>query len=246
MRRPTDPRHRHAPGSPADPEETARPVRRPWGLLALGLAIAAGVALERSGVLDWRSGLDLAQAWAGHWWLAPGLALATAALFAAGLPGSLMVWIAGILFPPQIAVPVLVAGGLAGALGAAELARVAVATGRRAEGDGRLLRLLARRSNFATLLAVRVTPGFPHSAINFAAGVLQVPRARFLASTALGLALKSAFYATAIHRAARLATLDDAISWSTVAPLVGLALLLLAGPPLVRRLRPAPEPAEPV
>lgn len=223
--------------------------RSRWGLALVALLVVAGLALERLGVLDWHAGLALAQGHADRWWLAPVLALVTAGLYAAGLPGSLMVWVVGILFPPQVAVPLLVAGGVAGALGAAELARVAVATGSRAEGDGRLLRLLARRSNFATLLAVRVTPGFPHSAINFAAGALKVPRARFLASTALGLAVKSALYATAIHRAARLATLDDAISWSTVAPLVGLALLLLLAPPLLRRFRgpadPAAVPVEP-
>lgn len=245
VRRPSDYRHRPAPSSPEEPGAAARPVRLPWGLLALLLAIAVGAALERAGVLDWRSGLGLAQTYAGRWWLGPALALVTAVLFAAGLPGSLMVWIAGILFPPQVAVPLLVAGGVAGALGAAELARLAVASGARPEGDGRLLRLLARRSDFTTLLAVRVTPGFPHSAINFAAGALGVPRGRFLASTALGLTAKSALYATAIHRAARLATLDGAISWSTVAPLAAVAVLLLASPPLLRRLRPASEPVEP-
>ena len=53
----------------------------------------------------------------------PLLALVTAALFAAGLPGSLMVFVAGILFPPMIAAPAFVAGGVAGALGAYSLAR---------------------------------------------------------------------------------------------------------------------------
>lgn len=245
VRHPSDPLHRDAAGSSEDLGAAERSVRRPWGLLALALAIAAGVTLERTGVLDWRSGLGLAQSYTGQWWLAPGLTLVTAALFTGGLPGSLMVWIAGVLFPPAVAVSVLVAGGLAGALGAAELARLAVVAGSRPEGDGRLLRLLARRSDFLTLLAVRVTPGFPHSAINFAAGALALPRGRFLASTALGLAVKSALYATAIHRAARLATLEDAISWTTVAPLAALSVLLLAGPPLVRRLRAGVEIAEP-
>ncbi len=254
MRRPSLPFLRRpsastaTPGSspvPSGSEGAARRPGPPWGLVALLLAIAAGVALERTGALDWRSGLGLAQAYTGHWWLAPGLALVTAALFTAGLPGSLMVLIAGVLFPPQIAVPLLVAGDLAVALGAAELARLAVVAGSRPEGDGRLLRLLARRSDFLTLLAVRVTPGFPHSAINFAAGALALPRGRFLASTALGLAAKSALYATAIHRAAHLATLEDAISWTTVAPLAALSVLLLAGPPLVRRLRADAETAEP-
>lgn len=215
----------------------------PWGFALLALLVLAGLALERLGVFDWRSGVALAQGHVGRWWLGPALALATAALYAAGLPGSLMVWVAGILLPPTAAVAVCVAGGVAGAFGAAALARIA--GGRVAPGadEGRLLRLLARRSDFATLLAVRVAPGFPHSAINFAAGALGVPSGRFLASTALGLAVKATLYVTAIRQAARVATLEEAISWRTLAPLAALSLLLLIAPPLLRRLRRSGEPA---
>ena len=209
-----------------------------------------GIGLERAGILDWRAGVALAQGYPGNWWLAPAVALVTAGLFSAGLPGSLMVFVAGILFPPTVAAPVFVAGGVAGALGAYSLAR-GVGRGRgwsaeHKEPDGRLLRLLARRDDFATLLAVRVAPSFPHSAINLAAGLLAVPRARFLASSALGLAIKGTLYVTAIHQAAGAATMEGAVSWRTIAPLVGLALLLLLGPPLLRRLRERREKSAPL
>ena len=154
-----------------------------------------------------------------------------------------MVWVAGILLPPAVAVPVFVAGGIVGSLGARWFAAIAGGA-RAAEADeGRLLQILTRRSDFATLLAVRIAPGFPHSAINVAAGILGVPWGRFLGATALGLAAKGTLYILAIHQATLVASLEDAISWRTLAPLAGLSLLLLLAPSLVRRLRRPREPA---
>lgn len=219
------------------------PARRiPWGLVLVLLLALAGFGLERAGVLDWHAGVTLARDYADRWWLAPALALVTALLYSASLPGSLMVWVVGILFPPAIAAPAFVAGGVAGALGAYTLARLAGGPGDRAADGSRLLRLLAQRSDFATLLAVRVAPSFPHSAINLAAGLLEVPRGRFLASTALGLAIKGTLYVGAIHQAAGAATMEGAISWRTLVPLAGLAMLLLLAPPFLRRLRPGACP----
>lgn len=224
---------RPSKSGPFSPPSAARSIasRGAWrsrmGLGLVALVALLGLGLERAGVLDWRAGVALAQGHAESWWLAPALALVTALLYAASLPGSLMVWVVGILFPPAIAAPAFVAGGVAGALGAYSLARGAARGGGRKEGDSRLLQVLARRSDFATLLAVRVAPSFPHSAINLAAGVLGVPRGRFLASTALGLAIKGTLYVSAIHQAANVATMEEAISWRTLAPLAGLTLLLL-------------------
>lgn len=202
----------------------------------------AGFVLERMGILDWRTGVAYAQDYTGRWWLAPALAATTAGLFATSLPGSMMVWVVGILLPPEVAVAAFVLGGTAGSLVAQTLGRIAGGRRGRDPEEDRLLGLLARRSDFTTMLAVRVAPGFPHSAINVAAGVLGVPRMRFLVSTALGLAIKGTLYVTAIHQATRFAALDGAISWRTIAPLVVLSLLLLLGPPLVRRVRGPREP----
>ena len=90
---------------------------------------------------------------------------------------------------------------------------------------------------------MRVAPSFPHTAINFAAGLLGIPLGRFLASTALGLAIKGTLYVSVIHQVAGAATMAEAISWRTVAPLAALTVLLLLGPPLVRRLRPRTDAA---
>ena len=58
----------------------------------------------------------------------------------------------------------------------------------------RLFSILERQGDFFTLCALRVLPGMPHSAINYAAGTLALPLPRFLAATALGLAFKSHLY----------------------------------------------------
>lgn len=224
-------------------------LRRFWGLGLLACVLVLGVAFERAGIFDWHAGVALAREYADRWWLAPALALVTALLYAASLPGSLMVWVVGILYPPAIAAPVFVVGGVAGALGAYTLAQAAKRSGGGEVEQNRALRLLARRADFATLLAVRVAPSFPHSAINLAAGLLEIPRRRFLVSTGFGLAIKGGLYVSAIHQAAGVATIAEAISWRTLVPLAGLTALLLLGPPFLRRLRGRTEaltvPVEP-
>ncbi len=215
----------------------ATPTTRRWLLGVLVLLALVGIGLERAGILDWRVGVTLAQQYSGSWWLGPALVLVTAALFAAGLPGSLMVWVFGVVFPPAAAVALFVVGGLAGALAAYSLARGAGRSTDSAAQDGRLVRLLGRRSDLATLVALRIAPSFPHSAINFGAGLLGIPRGRFLFATALGLTIKGGLYVSAIHQASQVASIEEAISWRTLVPLVGLTLLLLLGPPLARRIQ---------
>ncbi|MCL4837418.1 MAG: VTT domain-containing protein [Thermoanaerobaculia bacterium] len=216
-------------------------------LLAAALAaLGTAALLGRAGLLDWRLGLALAEGHAGAWWLPPALALVTAALFAASLPGSLAIWVGSLLLPPALAAPAFVAGAVTGSFGAYRLAHLARGSGRGTASSRRLRRLLARRSDFTTLLALRMAPGVPHSAINLGAGLLGIPLGRFLAASALGLGVKGTLYAVAIHRAARLAAVEEALSWPTLAPLAGLALLLLLAPPLARRVRDRrPPPAEP-
>jgi uncharacterized membrane protein YdjX (TVP38/TMEM64 family) len=199
--------------------------------------LAAGFVLERAGFLDWRAGVELARAHADRWWLAPALTAVTALLYAATLPGSLMMVVVGVLLPPHTGAAVIVVGGTAGALGAHALARAAGGDPPATGAVARLLAILARQSGFPTLLALRIAPGFPHSAINVAAGLLNVPRGRFLLSTALGLALKGTLFVTAIHHASRAASVEEAISWRILVPLAALSLLLLFAPPLLRRFR---------
>ena len=129
------------------------------------------------------------------------------------------------------------AGGTAGALGAYLFARRLTRLDVSAARGHRLFNILERQGDFFTLCALRVLPGMPHSAINYASGTLALPLPRFLAATALGLALKSYLYSAALHIAATTGAtgLSDLLRLDVLAPLLAIALLLLPGRFLRRR-----------
>ena len=235
--RPATNARRSKRSKPDSRDATGDKQRRSWGLALLLLLLVTGYVLERRGIFDWRSVVALAQSYADRWWLPPALALVTAALYTFTLPGSMMMIVTGVLLTPLTAID-----GVRRGRRRRRLRRLQAGAPRRRDSErdgvaGRLLGILARRSDFLTLLAVRVAPGFPHSAINAAAGILNLPPGRFLASTALGLAIKGTLFITAFHEASRATTIEEAISWRTLAPLGALSLLLLISPPLLRRLR---------
>lgn len=162
-----------------------------------------------------------------RWWLPLALVAAMTVLFAFALPGTAMFWLAGIVYPPPIGVVLVMTGGLTGALAAYHIAGNAGGAWAHERRDDHLMRFLRTRSEFLTLPAVRTLPTFPHSVINYSAGVLRVPLGRFLTASALGLALKGSLYVTAIHNAANAGAVEEALGWGVVAPLIGLALLFL-------------------
>lgn len=208
------------------------------------LAVAAVgllVLLSRGELPQWREGLEWAQSHAHHWWLGPLLALAMAAFLAVGLPGSIFIWISGLLFAPVYATPLLVAGGVSGAIAAYGLARRLSARRLESSDRRRMLDLLRQRGDFVTLVALRVAPGLPHAAVSFASGALAIPLRRYVAATAVGLTIKSGLYVTAIHRATHVASIEEALSWRTTAPLFVLAAVLLVAT-LVRSARTPPAP----
>jgi uncharacterized membrane protein YdjX (TVP38/TMEM64 family) len=203
------------------------PRRAPWGLALMGALVAAGVLATHLGLIDWRDSAEWARSHAHRWWLPLAIVAAMTLLFAFALPGTAMFWVAGIIYPPPIGVVLVMTGGLAGALAAHRLAGTAGGAWAHDRRDDRLMRFLRTRSDFLTLAAVRTLPTFPHSVINYSAGVLGVPLGRFLTASALGLALKGSLYVTAIHNAANAGAVEEALSWGVVAPLIVLALLFL-------------------
>lgn len=150
-------------------------------------------------------------------------------LFTFGLPGSLGLWLIAPFQPPLIATLVLLAGSVGGALGAylfsARFREDAVPDG----FAGRVLALLSRHSGVLSQTALRILPGFPHSVVNFSAGILGLPIPRFLAAATIGLAVKWGVYATALYELVEVVEEDRALGWSTGAPLLALALLILIG-----------------
>lgn len=216
-----------------------------WQLPVLAALVALGIALEALGVVDWRLALEWARGHAGGWWLPATIVLAQLALYTFAQPGSILFWVAALLYSPPAATLILTAGGTSGALGAYLLARRLTRRDADRARERRVFRLLERQGDFFTLCALRVLPGIPHSVINYASGMLALPLLRFLAATALGLAVKSYVYSSALGGASGAAAPSDLMRLEVLGPLILIALLLLLGRfALTRaaRKRGAPSP----
>lgn len=206
-----------------------------WPLAVLGVLAALGLAAQALDLIDWRIALDLARDHAERWWLPPALLLLQVALFAFGLPGSAVLWLAAPLYPPAAAAAILTAGGCGGALAAHALAR-------RLSGDalarvraGRGFRVLQREGDFLVLCALRLAPGMPHSVINYASGVLNLRLVPFLGSSALGFGLKSFLYSSVIHGALSADRPADLLAPGVLGTLVGSVVVSLAARAWMRR-----------
>src|SRR5690606_41090126 len=94
----------------------------------------------------------------------------------------------------------------------------------------KIMKMLDARGDLLTQCALRVLPGFPHSVVNYAAGLCRLPLVTFITAAILGLGIKWAVYASAIHSGLQPVTReDDALSFDILLPLIALALLLLIG-----------------
>lgn len=196
---------------------------------------ALGLALEPLGLVDWPALLERARAHAADWRLPPALVLAQVLLYTFGQPGSILFWAAALLYSAPVATLILTTGGTAGALGAYLFARRLTRPHAERARRERLFRILECQADFLTLCALRVLPGMPHSAINYAAGTLGLPLPRFLVATALGLAVKSYLYSAAVGAVAGSAGPSDLLRLHVLGPLFAVALLLLLGRIAYRR-----------
>ncbi|WP_302138579.1 TVP38/TMEM64 family protein [Halomonas alkalicola] len=211
-------------------------LRWPWRVAAVG-----GVVLMALYLWIWHSP-DLAdlQRWADeashHPVVIISVILVMAVTLALGLPGSIGLWLIAPFYPPLAATPMLIVGSVLGALGAYWLsARV----GDRWTPKGltrKIMRRLEQRSDFLTQCALRVLPGFPHSVVNYAAGLLRLPLGTFLMAAIIGLGVKWAVYASAIYGALEAVEKEEALSVSVVLPLLALTVLLLVGAWVRRRV----------
>ena len=213
--------------------DTPRDRRRLWTLIALlgigvGLALWQPIALEQA--LAW--GHELAQ----RPLTAIVLVLLQAVLLALALPGTLVLWVIAPFYHPALATLLLTAGSTLGALWAYLIARWLGGDWRDINERHRVIRMLARRGDFLTLLSLRVLPGFPHSIVNYGAGTLRLPLLPFLSATAIGLAIKWSVYATAVHEVAEASATGEPPGLEAIVPLLILALLLAFGGTLRRLL----------
>ncbi len=212
------------------------PRRAPlWPLALLAALIALGLAAHALDLIDAHAALAWARGYATQWWLAPALVLLQVLLFTFGMPGSAVLWLAAPLFTPAAATAILTAGGCAGALAAYAFARrLSGASLAWLQASGGY-RLMQRESDFLVLCALRLAPGFPHSVLNYAAGVLRLPLALFAAAAAVGFGVKAWLYSSVIHRALAADAPADLLSPWTLWPLAALAAVLLAARVVRRR-----------
>ncbi len=216
-------------------------LRDHWAGLLLGVLIVTGIVLaswhtrELAQFLEWGDRIaDLPVA------IVAAVVL-MAVLFTFALPGSLMLWVIAPFHSPGVSVIMLLIGSVAGAFGAHRFShRVGKrwSPGKNAE---RVVALLEKRSDLLTQTALRVFPGFPHSVVNYAGGVLGLPLGPFLLAALLGLTVKWGVYATAVHGAVEAIETGDALQLGTVLPLFVLAGLLLLGALVRRRLESPPR-----
>jgi uncharacterized membrane protein YdjX (TVP38/TMEM64 family) len=216
---------------------SASPGRTVFLPLALLVALVAfGLGVHTLDLVDLQATLAHARIHAAQWWFAPLLVLLQVLLFTFALPGSATLWLVAPLFAPFAATFILTAGGCIGALSAHAFARGLAGT--------RLARLQAShgygvmrsQSDFLMQCALRLTPGFPHSAINYTAGVLRLPIVPFAVAAAIGFGIKAWLYSNLIEQALAAGTPADLLAPEALWPLVALALVLLAAR-AVRRSR---------
>ena len=207
-----------------------------WRPLLLVAMTVAGGSLYFMGFFDVAGLLQWAEGYTKYWWVAAGLALLQALFFMLALPGSSFLWVIAPLYPPLTATLILVAGGTMGAMGGYLFARRLAGPWRARIGENRFFRLLEKRSDFLTQCALRTVPAFPHSFINYSAGILKLPPLPFLLAAMIGLSIKTILYTTAIHGAIKANDPSELIRMETMAPLGILTFLFVLAQLFQRRL----------
>ena len=198
-------------------------------LIVIGLLVTLGIGLELSGLLKSADILETARGYSEHWWLMLIIVLVQAVMFTFALAGSLFLWIAAPLYPPLIATLLLTLGSTLGGLGAYFFSRYLTHDLKKRIEASRAYRILHGNNEFLALFAMRVLPGFPHSVVNYSAGLLRARLVSFVSAAILGIAIKTYIYARVIYGASNAMSVDMLFDISIYGPLILLALLAVAG-----------------
>jgi uncharacterized membrane protein YdjX (TVP38/TMEM64 family) len=193
-------------------------------LLLVLLLILLGFVMQWGGLTDIPALLSLAREYAQYWWLIPILILLQALLFSFALAGSLFLWIVAPLYPPAMATLILALGGTLGGVGAYLLSRYLSGEWRHRIENSHGYRLLQSQDDFLTLFTMRVFPGFPHSIVNFSAGMLKARMGHFIIAALLGISIKSYVYANVIFTASDNFEFEMLLDVGVIGPLLALSL----------------------
>jgi uncharacterized membrane protein YdjX (TVP38/TMEM64 family) len=210
-------------------------LRRNWPVLLPLLLVVVGSYVGLSGTVDVAALLSWGDRVADRPMAIIGVVVVMAVLLTLALPGSLCLWVVAPFHPPLVSVGILLAGSLAGSMGA-YLAAHWIGGAWVQERGGTVLRLLRSRSDFLTQCLLRLLPGFPHSVVNYACGMLGLPLVTFFGAAALGLGIKWTVYASAVHGAAEALEAGEPLSTEALIPMSVLAAFLLVATLLRRRM----------
>ena len=139
-----------------------------------------------------------------------------------------------LLFPPHWSALITTTGSICGAAGGYLIARYVSSSWAGRFHNGRVHRFLSTHSSFLALFGLRLAPS-PHSFINYAAGLLRLPPARFFVATLAAMAIKSYVYATAVQNTIGAGSAAKAVSAPAMLSLFAVAALAFAGHVLTRR-----------
>ena len=193
------------------------------------LLVLIGILFQVSDVFDVEKILSIAREYTDQWWLVVAFILLQIILFTFALAGSLIFWVVVTLYPPLISTLIVAVGATLGGLGAYFFSKYITDDWIKKIENSQAYKILHKEDNFFSLFALRVFPGFPHSLVNYSSGILQVKLSHFVAAAFLGVGIKSYIYADIIYNLSTKATIKDLLNVSTIAPLVLLSLISLAG-----------------
>lgn len=193
------------------------------------LLVLIGILFQVSDVFDVEKILAIAREYTDQWWLVVAFILLQIILFTFALAGSLIFWVVVTLYPPLISTLIVAVGATLGGLGAYFFSKYITDDWIKKIENSQAYKILHKEDNFFSLFALRVFPGFPHSLVNYSSGILQVKLSHFVAAAFLGVGIKSYIYADIIYNLSTKATIKDLLNVSTIAPLVLLSLISLAG-----------------
>ena len=200
-----------------------------YKLIILVGFIVVGILLSASGLLDPKMLLEMAREYSDQWWLVAVLIIVQVLLFTFALAGSVILWVAAVLFEPLYAALILAAGATLGGVSAYFFSATLSEEWVHKVENSHIYKLLHKQDNFMALLAMRVMPAFPQGLFNYSSGILKVNLVHFIVSSFIGIGLKSYMYAPIIYQAAGGASIEDLLDFRRLGPLVALSFVLLAG-----------------
>lgn len=192
------------------------------------MLVGLGLILQQTGAIDLEGVILLARQYSDRWWLGILLVLIQTVLFTFAMTGSSIVWITAAIFTPVTSTAILASGTTLGGISAYLFSERLSEEWTKNIKSSRIYQLLHKQSNFITLFALRVMPGFPHSVINYSCGILKTSLINFTSAAIAGSIIKTYVYSIVIYKATTPDTLTRTISLSSVWPLLALSMLLLA------------------